>query len=495
MRSLALRLISNGGLRERDTNEVLVPTRYRPTTCLLCGSGLPRLPPRGHSSGPSIRQRRAMIALLVTSCTGTPGMCSPACVRGFCYDGRCVCDRGFGGPACNLAVDDFCPMSCSGHGSCTANGTCICMPPFTGGACDRTSSLHCPNACSSRGRCKHDGRCACDQGFEAAADCSVASSDACPSSCSAHGVCVGHTCVCAAGFGGVGCERLILASACPSGCSGRGTCAFDGTCHCLDGYGGEACELVLETPNCPSNCSGHGVCENGGPGGAAHCRCRSQLQYSWGGPGCESIALPTGCPLGCSGRGTCLIDPSSPAVGRCLCKEGFGGVGCEVIKPCPHNCRGRGVCIEGQCECVRGWKGPSCDDPKCAHDCSGHGECLSSLEPGADGACLCAGGWAGFACDEWQPHCPNSCSGHGECLAGRCACEPGFVGEGCERRPGAPPKSSVASTLGDQSCGAKLCSRHGRCVRGRAEGTVLCACFDGFGGRDCSIVADRRRHG
>ena len=396
------------------------------------------------------------------------------------------------------------------------NGTCLCRPPFVGDACDRITTSPCPKACSGKGRCGSDGVCICDQGFEGEADCSRASSDACPHACSAHGVCAGRTCICAAGFTGAGCERLVISAGaaagvaagaaassvagastvCPFGCSGRGVCSFDGNCHCQDGYGGHACERVVETPSCPYNCSGHGTCSGGrggGVDGGASCRCEAQLQWRWGGAGCEQLALPEGCPYGCSGRGRCAVDPSHPSVGRCLCQDGFGDEGCERVRPCPYKCRGRGDCVDGRCVCGVGWKGPSCDDPKCEHDCSGHGECLAPIEPGATGACLCAGGWAGVACEEWRPHCPGACSGHGECRAGRCACAAGFEGEACERRPYGAPKTSLALSLGEASCGARLCSRHGSCMRGRAEGTLLCACFDGYGGRDCSEVADRRR--
>ena len=87
-----------------------------------------------------------------------------------------------------------------------------------------------------------------------------------------------------------------------------------------------------------------------------------------------------------------------------------------------------------------------------------------------------------------QAYCPNGCSGHGECVAGRCACESGFVGDGCETRQGAAPAANLDLALGEHSCGRLLCGGHGTCVHGRADDTVLCACFDGYGGPRCQAM-------
>ena len=58
------------------------------------------------------------------------------------------------------------------------------------------------------------------------------------------------------------------------------------------------------------------------------------------------------------------------------------------------------------------------------------------------GRCDCEPGWAGDGCEQLAPACPRNCSGHGECRrvvlldatksVGRCVCERGFRGEGCE---------------------------------------------------------------
>ena len=370
-----------------------------------------------------------------------------------------------------------------------ASGTCTCDAGFVGDDCGRSVAIApsavepvtlCPSACSGHGRCQPDGSCVCHDGF------------------------VGDACdqlKRPARAGGSG------AAACPKGCGGHGLCDHTtGLCRCVAGFGGDACDRVVPTPECEHNCSGHGTCspDAAAPPGAAPqtrhlhagCACRKALQYAWEGASCDRLAIPDGCPNGCSGQGTCVTLPGrrregsggSAPPGHCVCRFGFSGSDCSVASACPARCNGRGDCVAGRCECERGWKGTACQEPRCAGDCSGHGECLPPMGQGALGTCLCAGGWAGMACDVWRPHCPNGCSGHGACVAGRCACESGFVGDGCEARKGAAPAASLALALGEHSCGRLLCGGHGACVHGRADDTVLCACFDGYGGPRCQSM-------
>ena len=442
--------------------------------------------------------------------------------HGECVEGKCVCDAGFGGSECRLAIDDFCPNSCSGRGRCGDDRVCSCAKGFVGSACElidaNSTRVQCPFACSGHGRCGEDGSCSCDVGFVGdACDRAQQPSGACPFSCSGHGRCgPDGKCGCFPGFKGDACNRIastpsapaatsftittstamataaakITASAvtflpvaaCPAGCSGHGWCQADGRCRCDEGFGGPACSALIPGAGgaCPANCSGHGTCEHG------QCSCKPQLHFAWGGMSCERLLPTDGCPNHCSGQGTCKA--LRPGKGACVCRHGFSGSDCSTVLSCPSRCNGRGDCVAGRCECDRGWKGSACEAPQCLHDCSGHGECLPGTNQGrhALGLCLCAGGWAGVACDVWRPHCPNDCGARGTCVAGRCRCEPGFVGDACAARKGAAPSAAkLALAMGEASCGATLCNGNGSCQRGRAEGTVLCACYDGFGGPRC----------
>ena len=43
-----------------------------------------------------------------------------------------------------------------------------------------------------------------------------------------------------------------------------------------------------------------------------------------------------------------------------MCDAGFLGATCDQLR-CPDDCSGNGFCMQGQCECAKGWKGESCD--------------------------------------------------------------------------------------------------------------------------------------
>ena len=83
-------------------------------------------------------------ALGISVSPGCPNACSG---RGFCRDGGCHCEAGYGGDDCGVV----CPGGCSGHGTCSDAGTCECEPGRWGKQCEIASS--CKAACSLRGRC------------------------------------------------------------------------------------------------------------------------------------------------------------------------------------------------------------------------------------------------------------------------------------------------------------------------------------------------------
>lgn len=151
----------------------------------------------------------------------------------------------------------------------------------------------------------------------------------------------------------------------------------------------------------------------------------------------------------CSGRGNC-----DTATGTCQCYMGYGtsdgrnNVGdngdCGHITHPITSCPGKGV------------------------ECSGHGTCGGFPEY----QCSCDAGWQAGDCSErvcpfsaaWfdAPHADNAahadaeCSNKGACnrATGKCACEPGFEGEACERMA-CPGSSSLTTT----------CNGHGRCMQ------------------------------
>ncbi len=459
-----------------------------------------------------------LLAIVGTRAAHCPNNCWG---NGECHHaGFCICHSGFRGTSCERAPPSICSSGCSGHGICRGRGNCTCFDGFTGPDCSQVAEVSpCPSACSGHGHCSLHGRCDCDEGFGGPACGAVtAPIAACPDACSGHGRCDPRSgCHCDAGFSGPSCSKLSVVAArghaarysaaapCPDNCSGKGRCVPEtGRCQCESGFAGAACNIAaLSVASCPHNCSGHGSCEfssaaeGGGDGhrfgGMGRCVCGSELHHSWSGVGCESLAAVEGCPYGCSAHGVCEPLRGSPGHGRCVCRDGFSGKACDRELRCPARCNLRGNCIDGKCHCGVGWQGPACDVPRCEGGCSGHGECLPPIGEGSAGACLCAGGWAGVACDEWRPYCPNACSGHGECRGGRCVCDEGYIGPGCGELLGSAPATSIAAAIGDRSCGAVMCNRRGLCRKGRAEGSILCECFDGHGGPSCERSAPPRR--
>ncbi|XP_029927909.1 N-acetylglucosamine-1-phosphodiester alpha-N-acetylglucosaminidase-like isoform X2 [Myripristis murdjan] len=100
-----------------------------------------------------------------------PRRCQPADCSGHgeCVDGRCRCQAGWRGAACDALL---CQHACSNHSVCTADGcvcdagwrgrNCsqVCLPGFYGDGCNQTC------ACANGGTCDPvHGRCTCPPGF------------------------------------------------------------------------------------------------------------------------------------------------------------------------------------------------------------------------------------------------------------------------------------------------------------------------------------------
>ncbi|KAG9355806.1 hypothetical protein JZ751_000648 [Albula glossodonta] len=64
----------------------------------------------------------------------------------------------------------------------------------------------------------------------------------------------------------------------------------------------------------------------------------------------------------------------------------------------PEDCSGHGACVEGSCECHKGWMGLACDTLTCqAPACGDHGVCTQY-------GCVCDAGWVGSNCSEGRQH-------------------------------------------------------------------------------------------
>ena len=98
--------------------------------------------------------------------------------------------------ACPISKKTGNKDACNGQGVCK-EGKCVCNPGFVGEACDEKPCL---NMCSGNGKCI-DGSCFCKQGFRSE-DCSKKD---CPTDCGGNGACKDGSCICKPGWGGADC--------------------------------------------------------------------------------------------------------------------------------------------------------------------------------------------------------------------------------------------------------------------------------------------------
>jgi hypothetical protein len=435
-------------------------------------------------------------------------LCDPADCSGHgtCQDdATCACQPGWLGSGCDTKA---CPrgvgknkgLLCSGHGVCN-DGTkeCDCAEGWCGQNCGEVKKIDFPEGCASmdaentlmcsgHGSCRQlptppgappRGQCECDERW-GGGDCSTAR---CQFDCSGHGTCDELlTCQCDAGFGGEGCEKKTCDVL---GCV-NGNCTVDGTCACNTRWSGLSCEEEL----CPGNCHGHGMCLDD-----TTCQCRN----GYSGKGCEDAP---GCIDEC-GRGQC--EPLKGGGGKCKCPLGLQGLACEV-ELCAGAltdagaCFGHGECTvglgangdEGQCACdqLHGYTEKSgCEKSRCPKGCSQNGVCND------DNTCTCDVGYLGEDCSKvgcplgyrnkegattpctlqfCSPNTPGdvSCGGKGTCDSdqGKCVCEKGFWGDGCQE------------SLCTPTCVNGKCRKLDHASRG------VCICDQGFSGAGCNIA-------
>uniref|UniRef100_A0A3Q2DCZ5 N-acetylglucosamine-1-phosphodiester alpha-N-acetylglucosaminidase n=1 Tax=Cyprinodon variegatus TaxID=28743 RepID=A0A3Q2DCZ5_CYPVA len=132
------------------------------------------------------------------------------------------------------------------------------------------------------------------------------------------------------------------------------------------------------------------------------------------------------------------------------CAREVSTVLCVHQRRCnPANCSGHGDCVEGQCRCQTGWRGPACNTLMCQPSaCGPHGVCspidmtvstqMLLLHPVGQtwqlfpltcvcsaGGCVCKAGWRGTNCSEVCPlgFFGSSCAQECRC-DDLCPCDP-----------------------------------------------------------------------
>ena len=187
---------------------------------------------------------------------------------------------------------------------------------------------------------------------------------------------------------------------------------------------------------------------------------------------------------------------------------------CDITKV--HQCSDHGECLDGTCDCERGYDGNQCetcadgyhdDNGECIQNqvclpnsCSGHGTCDDST---GMVVCICEQEYDGTYCELCKDGyhregqvcvanevCPvvDPCSGHGTCDDSTgvavCSCNEGYTGDECEACAGGY-HDEQGVCIKDQVCLPNSCSGHGTCDDG--TGVVVCNCDDLFKGDFCEI--------
>jgi len=264
---------------------------------------------------------------------------------------RCICHPGFSGDDCSSPLT--CDNDCNSHGECKL-GKCFCHPGFKGKFCE--NNISCPNDCSNNGDCLY-GKCFCDAEF-IGEDCSEKLT--CPKDCNSKGICFKGKCLCESGYFGETCENMNIShKPCNHNCSNNGICDL-GKCFCYHGFTGESCEFKQEF-SCPPFRSAKKIGTEKGEkanvdkskpkkDGNRSLRKEIIIKRSKGKVSEKALVSKP-----CHGNGLCQY-------GKCFCYPGFKGVDCSEKYRCKDDCNTNGICIEeNQCHCREGFGGLFCE--------------------------------------------------------------------------------------------------------------------------------------
>ncbi|KAH9524467.1 hypothetical protein Btru_054657 [Bulinus truncatus] len=270
------------------------------------------------------------------------------------------------------------------------------------------------------------------------------------------------------------------------------------TCSCKDGFTlhpdnhtCEACLFPYYGKNClhQCNCNGHGTCNS-----TTGCVCDEH----WSGPNCttdvDECLIYHPCPSGqiCNntiGSYICSCPPGTQLVdGHCQdCAENFYGLSCALHCTCLNHQKCNK--LDGNCSCMDGWTGQTCDIDidECSngsHSCnySAHEICVNI--PGGF-FCTCDEGFGlnlvsgEKVCKEcpnktYGRNCSSSCSCHPDytryCdkINGTCYCKDGWEGPHC------------SIDINECNKNQNLCNltNHEHCQN--TDGSYVCSCQSGF---------------
>ncbi|XP_042194073.1 delta-like protein 1 [Callorhinchus milii] len=187
---------------------------------------------------------------------------------------------------------------------------------------------------------------------------------------------------------------------------------------------------------------------------------------------CDAHYYGEGCSVYCRPRNDTFGHYWCGRDGQRVCETGWSQEYCT--QPiCRSGCSVKhGHCERpGECRCLYGWRGPSCDRCERHPGCL-HGSCQQPFQ------CNCEEGWGGLFCNQDLNYCTHHkpCHHNATCTnTGRgsftCICPPHLTGPDC----GTPTSP----------CHSAPCRNHGHCTE--SQTAYHCLCLPGFSGSDCEL--------
>lgn len=184
------------------------------------------------------------------------------------------CEANRVGPDCNIL---YCSANCNGHGTCIGNERCLCERGWGQPAClscdegyygDSCQFFDCSDTaaiqCSNHGTCISPTECRCNAGY-IGANCEIpdlaVNINVKPFTCNCiSGFCVHSSpkdyCQCAVNVVGEQCDycdqywsgRDCMTLKCEGLCGSHGTCLYPNICNCTEEYTGTYCADLVNPP-------------------------------------------------------------------------------------------------------------------------------------------------------------------------------------------------------------------------------------------------------
>ncbi|XP_072024997.1 stabilin-2-like [Amphiura filiformis] len=232
---------------------------------------------------------------------------------------------------------------CNGHGTCrdglNETGKCQCQTGFKGTACERCADGKYGKQCDQECQCMHglcrdgmdgDGICRCNRGW-AGQYCNISNDmgRACEPACDPNAYCVDGRCMCYNGYTGDGLACAELDACSTAQCSDYAHCTMhpnkSHSCECLIGYQGDGIICREENPceNGQSGCHENAECIHTGPA-LSVCSCLPGYEGD-GRHICQQINACLYNNGGCDIRATCIA--TGPNQRECRCFENHVGDG------------------------------------------------------------------------------------------------------------------------------------------------------------------------